>query len=260
MVRRVAFFVSGGYTEVGGMTQFLRHISSDISCIRLFPAVRKPAPKKGLDTPAPVGEHSGVTGDHLVSEMILSLKNALRKGDEYDAVLLVDDGDCRFSDASGLRKWIANVEKRLHEEAGFTRPLFTLIASPEVEAWLCADWDSSFGVEYPQDIQRRVRNEASRRRIVADDGEPELFGMPPKKDGGCSEKLSELLQKIFLDICKSSRPFSYSKRVEGQAMLKRIRPEKVAEKCRLFFRPVFMELHEWLTVTKTSCDTTSKAR
>lgn len=249
-MRRVALFVSGGYTEVGGMTYFLRRISSDVSYVRLFPAVRKPAPKKGLDFPAPVGEHSGVTGDQLVSKMILSLKRSLCNGDEYDAVLLIDDGDCRFSDESILREWIADVEKRLHEETGFSRPFFTLIASPEVETWLCADWDNSFGTEYPQDIQRRIRNEASRQRMVSDDEAPELFGMPQKKGGGCSRKLSELLQKILLDISKSSRSFSYSKRVEGQAMLKRIRPEQVAEKCRLFFRPAFLELREWLTVER----------
>ncbi len=247
-MRRVALFASGGYTEVGGIAHFLRRISSGVSYIRLFPAVRKPAPKKGLDFPAPVEEHSGVTGDRLVSKMILSLKNSLRHGDEYDAVLLIDDGDCRFSDESSLREWSANVEKRLHEEAGFSRPFFALIASPEVETWLCADWDNSFGTEYPQDIQRRMRNEASRQRIVSDNEASELFGMPQKDGGGCSRKLSELLQKIIFDISESSRSFSYSKRVEGQAMLKRISPEKVAEKCRLFFRPALFKLREWLTI------------
>lgn len=243
---RIALFASGGYTEVGGIQQFVERIAPDISCVRLFPVVRKPAPKKGLDRPAPVQEHSGVSGERLVTEMLCALRKAMEKNEIYDAILLVDDGDCRFSDCRCFQNWINETEKRIFEETSCAWPFFVLIASPEIETWLCADWENSFAREYPRDIARRVRVEIARHGILVSGEDLEFFGFPRKNEGGCSVKLSTELQKIFPEICSEAHPFSYSKQVQGQAMLKRIQPENVAEKCRCFFRPVFLEFCESL--------------
>lgn len=75
----------------------------------------------------------------------------------------------------------------------------------------------------------------------------------PMFNGSCANKLSEKIQEAFMcdeiqrllfNIGAPVSQCGYSKRMNGSAMLKRIRPEETGRKCRLFFAPTWRKLSQ----------------
>lgn len=272
----VGYFMTASHTETGGLHAFLQKMSDEARSVnvtwqRLFPAVQKPGPKPNRSTgvpgqspafPQPSSDLQGMTGDRLIQEMKKRLKEYHRHS-QLDIVLLEDDADCRFntstSDAeSESRECIereAKLQQEVSTELGRDIPVVMLLASPEVETWLLADWERSFQAAYPS---LRVALKRHLKQRLGLDGTPdelERFG-GPCQNGSCSHKLSASLEAAFQvtqeeDLALFSalaalralgRQPAYSKRIEGPAMLGRIRPEVVAERCRLYFRPAYQRL------------------
>ncbi len=222
------------------MEEFLKKLLPTARWERCFPAVTKPAPKlrrerAATGQPAPLAQprqaEAGLTGESLQKKMLDILRTwHTKRPDPYDAYLLIDDADCRFcmeeepSGANVLERWNTwqmGLQKLVQEKLGREVPVVALLASPEVEAWLVADWEQSFQQHYPgiaRELQRWMKENVPRSGL-------ESFGCP-QKDGACTQKLSELLQEQV-----QHRGGRFSKRDDAPYMLMRIRPEKVAAGC-----------------------------
>lgn len=258
---RAGFFCTAGYTETGGLPEFLRKLRGDVEWERCFPAKVKPAPKLGRMTSAPVAQHSGATGERLVKEMLARLSKYY-SGERclFDFVLLVDDADCRFAgEPEALAAWRTELAAGVRAAVGRDLPVYVLLASPEIESWLLADWELGFGGHYRSigvALRRHVRdclltNAGLDWETVEDFGGQRL-------GGGCEHKLSEALRDAIraggrCDQCAPPQASTsadmppttrlrYSKRDDGASMLKRIRPERVRLHCPRHFAPAQAEL------------------
>lgn len=58
-------------------------------------------------------------------------------------------------------------------------------------------------------------------------------------------KQSPKVNQNYVDQIVHSRRLHYSKKLHGQRMLKNIRPDKVADKCKHYFNPAYQKLKEF---------------
>ncbi|MRG94243.1 hypothetical protein [Polyangium spumosum] len=267
-VIRIGYFCTGGQTELGARTlesgvreltaidAFLRKISPEIAWERAFPAREKPGPKHKPGSAPASFKHpsaSGVTGRTLERTMRERLEKYYRGADcKFDAIVLIDDADCRFRDDAHRKSWLEEREQEVRESTARPElPFVALLASPEVESWLLADWEEGFGQEYDsiqvnfcRALEQELLGERPWVRV-------EAFGGPfdPQK-GSCTRKLSTEIQKVLERLAMEKgeaadrRTYTYSKRENGPDMLRRIRPDKAAETCRLMLRPAILALRD----------------
>lgn len=249
---RVGFFCTGGHTELGArflplgdrelaaIEVFLGKISAGIDWVRAFPAREKPGPKPGRALTSFKDEKDGgVTGATLVDRMRDRLHKHYRGADcDLDGVAIIDDADCRFLEDGALARWTRETERDVR--AWTERPeirFIPLLASPEAEAWMLADWEEGFGREYAKigvalglALEKSLLGPRPWTRI-------EEFG-GPHKNGSCTRKLSTEVQNVLAKLAVDQggeadrRTYTYSKRENGPDMLRRLRPDKVAELCR----------------------------
>lgn len=243
------------------MHEFLRKIAPDVEWQRCFPAVSKPAPKIGRPHAEPQDRHAGATGRQLVDAMLRQLQEHWRGAAcNLDLVLLIDDADCRFAGAKDpsaeQTRWDGVLAQRVREAAGKQElGFYSLLAWPEIEAWLLTDWDNSFATQYRQ-VAPSLRQHIAACVLRPHAWEQvEQFG-GRLKDGSCEHKLSARIQEAFIDktgcACRppfldrvnqrtDGTPLAYNKRIDGAAMLKRIQPDRVAQDCPRF-RSVYHRL------------------
>lgn len=228
--------VSAGFTELALQGWLQRHLPGA--------QIRQISPKgasRGSRTKyqtlrrdgAFVGQ--GTTGRALDDELVQTAKRHQEWSNLSANLLLVDDADCRFSDATdavvAMEAWRSSLELRLRAEARDDLRLFVLLASPEIEAWLLADWPSTWGDE---GLRRYVEIELG---CSVPDG-LEAFGAPTR-GGGCSRKLSRELQDA---LARRSPPVDYSKRKHGPDYVRRVRPDRLEAVLPIYFRPAWQRL------------------
>lgn len=254
------YFHSVGHTEVEGLRPFLDKISPEIDWIRCFPArnvltaprpIRSDQRPPGRQAPAVAegADVEGLTGPRLAERMLQVLRQHHR-GPQcgFDFVLLVDDADCRFRCAPdperALREWTAELTDKVREAADKPKLGFhALLAFPEVEAWLLADWERGFGGGLYRGIKdplhRHIRGCVLHPLPWA---QLEDFG-GQLVNGSCEHKLSSRLQAAFhepggcrctpalLEVVarQPGAPLRYSKKIDGADMLRRIRPDEVRQ-------------------------------
>lgn len=219
MVRNVACFITGGYTEAGYMQRFLEKINPNLTFHQKMP--NKPRRKisriekaggPGSESSLIKDEFSGITGNSLINKacQCLSLPSVQKEIEEglIDAILVEDDTDDRFIGKS--EDWINQDEgaKRnlLLQASHKDLPVVFLYASPEAEAWFISDWDNGFGWLYnsPDVVlqlnadERRYFATKLRRYILVnllknDMNSIEDYGF---NENGVYEKLSNRLIKI----------------------------------------------------------------
>lgn len=253
---KIGFFCSGGHTELGARSSVydprplaavdavVRKIDPRLEWVRLFPARTKPGPKLGRVSLRDDSD-GGVTGSALTTTMFARLRT--HHGDrsirEVAAIVLIDDADCRFATLEALAAWEAALERQVRELTSRPALLFiALLASPEVEAWLIADWNEGFGQQYAP-IQPRLAAALARPEHLGPRPwtQIERFGHPyDAARAACSRKLSEELQQVLRTLLVT--PSTYSKREQGPDMLRRIRPHVVADVCRLIFAPALRRI------------------
>ncbi|MFM7199207.1 MAG: hypothetical protein ACKO6N_00300 [Myxococcota bacterium] len=275
----VGYFMTSSHTEVGGLHAFLQKMVEDagahhVKLERLFPAVKKPGPKpkpssahtdRAAALPQPLASAQGITGAPLVERMLRRLELHHRR-QPPDIILLEDDADCRFntSDSTPADEQAAfeNVERELNQKVeqvlGKAVPVIALLASPEVEAWFLADWEMSFVRQYPSlsiPLKKYLETLPKLGSELGDMPSIERFG-GACLDGACTHKLSDTLMGAFQitreadsslfqaleSLRVEGKQAAYSKRTDGPFMLSRIRPQKVAEHCTLYFRPTYQKL------------------
>lgn len=245
------------------MDAFLRKLAPHVRWQRCFPAVSKPAPKLGRPHAVPSTEHSGTTGQQLVERMLQCLqRHHCGRACQLDFVLLIDDADCRFANTVDARAawtdWETLLTRQVREcTERPTLGFYVLLASPEIETWLMADWENGFGRAFP-DIASSLRQHFA-TCVLSPLSWDRLEGYGGRLLGGsCEHKLSRRIAESF-DIstdcqCRpplreriqrypGDRPISYSKRIDGPAMLKHIDPSVVARRCPSF-RVVYERLRQ----------------
>jgi len=245
---RAGYFSTAGWTETGGLGSFLTKLRADVEWHRCFPAVNKPAPKLGRVVAAPIPTQAGTTGEPLISAMVDRLRS-FWSGDRcpFDFLLVVDDADCRFEDLPAFAVWKEQVQQRVRDALGRDVPVFTLLASPEIEAWMVSDWDESFGRQYGH-LAWALRRHVG---LCILGGQPlntiESFGAR-RPAGGCDRKLSRELEDALAGVgacaCGSQANLAtagrrYRKRLDGVEMLQRIRPPQVRDQCPAYFGPTY---------------------
>ena len=263
--KRIACFFSGGYTEFNAMKSFFEKINPRLEYIRLCPiasrksnAVIRERNISSLST-----ETNGRTGESLINYVLSQVEKNFFQREAYDAIIIEDDKDNRFLDittggtgAIDLQGW-EDYQKQTQEKLvakGVDVPIFYFLAAPEVEAWFAADFDNSFGNAYQSILKehnsffmtnfRRYLNHEILTEVYADEIEAYSYF------NGQYRKLSDELQyalkcqEFLPDAEKTflSANIEYKKTKNGSEMLRSIQPEKVADKCRVFFRNSYYEL------------------
>lgn len=238
---RVGYFCTGGYTETGSIQTFLEKINPKLKFVRCFPVVNKPNLKLGRLSSTPIRSQNGVSGEALVRAIIETIQKP--EFEKFDLILLIDDMDCRFRREGQLpySDWVKSIGNQISTILGAEVPFDALFASPEVEAWFLADWSNSFSKEY-----RSVRDELRYKIATSNIGyflqsNIEDYG-GCFKDGSCAEKLSDKIIELVASLGTGLNSFTYSKKVQGVAMLSKIDPNEVAVRCRLFFAPIYRKL------------------
>ncbi len=239
---KLAVYATGGHTEVLGLGRFLARAAPTAEVSRRLPRLAKPGPKRTASA-RPAG-HPGQTGRDLIADAARDLE---RNPGTWDAVLLWDDGDCRFGCAAGPEwtTWSARVTKRLREAAGRPElPVYIVLAAPEIEAWFIADFARGFGHRgYLEEAFRGTPNALKVVRDVLDATtaahakDIEAFGCPRPPTGGCDPKLSDALTDA-LRVAGGR----YRKTVDGGPMLQRLDPAVIADRCPRFARHVLRRL------------------
>lgn len=276
---KIGYFCSAGETELGAtwsetdprqlaaIDAFLRRIDdARIEWSRQFPARRKPGPKLGRVSLRDA-EHTGFTGLRLTKMMLERLRKHPESARELHAVVLIDDADCRFCEDGALLAWELQLERDVQEATSRPDiPFIALLASPEVEVWLLADWERGFGGHYPT-LQHALGVHLAQSDILGRRPwtQVETYGCPyDHARGSCTNKLSEVIDRLLCAI-KSPPPAPpearvYSKRTDGPDMLRQVRPDVVAQTCRIVFAPALRRIHALVDAVELAARTTVDGR
>lgn len=261
--KRIACFFTGGYTEVNSMKLFMKKINNNVEYIQLCPiGIRK---SKDMIKKRHIDEikikHSGLTGNALINYVLEHVRSLQFQEECYDAILIEDDKDNRFlqmtSDGYGCvnkpswDEFISDIKKQIKAICPQI-PIVMFLAAPEVESWFLSDWDNSFGRIYSSILSRRQNQLFSTkfRKYVNDKVLTSIYSGAIESYGlfdGTYRKISEELQNAlsstdFWENCSQVSPVSYSKKIQGEAMLAEIDPQAVAHKCTYFFNTAMLEL------------------
>ena len=222
-------FSGGGESEVRGLVPLLRRMGSEHTFERKSPIRRRHRPRPAQE---PGYGHTGVS---LAQQMEKLLTESLRADDRCDLILVIDDLDCH--DPKDRRELfdrsIMNVDKAtsIDHYIGF--------ASPEIEAWIVADWDHSVARDPDfRSCHNQMRHWLSSKKDVSF-AQPETFSGLDEDRGSCVDKLSDAIVESSVQCGARSR---YSKGVHTARLLHMISPEIVHSKC-----PLFRELRNRLT-------------
>ena len=223
-----------------------------------------------------IGNVSGLTGASLTKYVYKYLDDYQAEIKSYDAIIIEDDLDGSFFEigSDGFKKSSKNAEfinhcaqireniiQRMGKGTDF--PVILFYAAPEIESWILSDWNNSFGYVYgPKEFQYLTSDE---NRYFSARFQPyikenvlgeyntciEKYGYIDNQYYKLSDKLITSVQqfKVFLSdsdnneelpkaIAQNQR-LLYSKKIHGDKMLLHISPEKVKEKCPLYFAEAF---------------------
>lgn len=154
MVKKIASFFTGGFTESGALQYFLEKFDDNIMIKQFCP--NKAMKRRGTDgKPHMVKEVNGLTGSSLIHYVYDYIDKYLDDLQGFDAILIEDDMDDRFydyalpGDESTKHKCRNNeylnycneirntIRDKMHK--GNNYPVFLMFASTEIEAWFLAD-------------------------------------------------------------------------------------------------------------------------
>lgn len=283
MVKKVACFFTGGYTESNAMPGFLSKINNKVQFKQFCPNRTKKRKCPGLDKDL-IDEVSGLTGPALLRYVYTYLTKHSAEVSDFDAVIIEDDLDGRFYEElipgkkeSRVSRRTREFENRCGEVAKTVReklgkdesfPVIQFFASPEMETWFLADWDHTFGLIYgPKGISvltleennffsNRFQTYLNKFVLLTYADQIENYGYIC----GVYKKLSDEIIasydtfKIMLESPKETFPFAreiaenqslnYKKKLHGDFMLQCLSPDMVWQKCPIYFREAFKQLKE----------------
>lgn len=278
--KKISMFFTGGYTESGALVSFLNKINSNVFYDQRCP--NKTRRRKGSVLTPLKPDVSGLTGTSLTAYMFDHLEKYKDDLRDYAGVLIEDDLDGKFYSYinDGRKKIIITDRNQDYEEyiSGLAHrvreilnkkddfPVICLHASPEIECWILADWNNSFGNIYGTKGFRVLQNNendyfANRFRVFVNEfvlkdyrDRLELYGYfngEYKKlsdeiihglDGEFKVNLSEdSKNKLAISIAYNKQLY-YSKSLHGDMMLREIMPDEVKKNCNIFFKEAYDQL------------------
>lgn len=268
MVNTVACFLTCGYTEAGAMQFFLRRINNKYEYKQYLP--NKTIKKKG-DAKNISSEISGLTGEALLEKIYAILEKHRSEISKCKAILIEDDLDGRFHEYSDeqIEEYHSRIVSIVHEKLQKEIPVFLLYASPEAESWFLADWKNGFEYLYcdrgiVSDIDYGAKGFfVHHLKQYIDDNilkeysdEIEEYGWFDGKYVKLSDELIEAIQtgakeyieslpgtnQEYVRQIQESRELYYSKKLHGDRMLRNIRPDAIANKCRKYFGKTYNQM------------------
>lgn len=271
MVKRVACFLTCGYTEAGAMQFFLKKINSNYEYKQYLPNRTK---KKKGDPKNISSSINGLTGDALLEKIYAIIEKHSKEISEYDAILIEDDLDDRFYDWSEekINMYNTNIKETICQKLGRSIPVFIVYAAPEIESWFIADWENGFKYLYcdtnqVDDIEVNARSffvhhlkQYIEKEILKEyKDDLEKYGVFDGKYIKLSDELIKAIQfdskeyierlagtnKEYVKQIVNSKSLYYSKKLHGDLMLRNILPENVAKECTYYFRNIFHKLQEF---------------
>ena len=169
--------------------------------------------------------------EQIKSELVIA-----RKSSASDLVLVIDDLHC--NDARAREKLFLDAVDKVPGNSGIKKQVG--FAAPEIESWLIADWDNTFG----NDIDFRSRHKNMQwwlsRNGVSFNGPESFSRFDPAKDT-CEEKLSELIIEASQ---RDGSKIRFSKGIHTPRLLMNINPDTVCGKCP-HFRVFFLNLKQF---------------
>ncbi|WP_227789000.1 DUF4276 family protein [Nodularia sp. LEGE 04288] len=225
-------FAGGGESEVRGLIPFLEKNFPGCQFERKTPVRNKPGGKSNK-------EHSyGKTGQSLIEQIKIELPIALKyQPNKCNLILVFDDLDCRnpIEQEEKILAAILSISESINIKT------FVGFASPELEAWIIADWSNSVAKhpDFKGRHQRMCQWLSTEKSIPFDT--PESFSEYDSERDCCLEKLSQaLVDSSVLDEF-DSRSTRFSKGLHTPALLGYIDPDVVQRKC-----PLFREMYNYL--------------
>ncbi|MCB0086735.1 MAG: DUF4276 family protein [Caldilineaceae bacterium] len=223
----VWIFAGGGESEVEGLKPFFESNYPQHRFERKLPERRKPGPK-------PTGQPGyGHTGRSLSAQIVKRLRASLSRGDICDLILVIDDLDCQE-----INQKIQYFTKAVDTISYVTPiPLHIGLASPEIEAWLIADWDNTFA----RDVDFRHCHNAMRHWLRTQQNvkfdNPEDFSEFSPDKNACAEKLSDaIIESTRKQDISAKR--EYSKAIHTPRLLKQADSQVISNKC-----PLYRQIH-----------------
>lgn len=221
-------FAGGGQTEINGLSIFLEANYPFHRFERKTPARFKPGPKPNRLV---AHRNLGRTGSSFAGQIEEIFRVSIREN-SCDAVLILDDLDCHVS--SERRRSLNAVLNNIPVPDEIRR--FIGFASPEIEAWLIADWEHTFMNDYElRTYQRPIQYQLSRHGV--DFENPEQFSSFNEELNACASKLSDVIINQVFHCCG----INYSKSDHSPRMLQKAQATIIARKCPEF-RIIHLEL------------------
>lgn len=187
------------------------------------------------------------------------------------AVLIEDDLDGKFHEYSEnqIEEYMNQIVSKVHEKLQKDIPVFILYASPEAESWFVADWENGFGylyccsgvvedVEYgaklffshhlKQYIESNILKEYSDNIEEYGWFEEGYVKLSDQIIDAVQTEVKDYIGKIknrnedYIKQIVESRDLYYSKKLHGDRMLRNIKPDVVAGKCRKYFGKTYNQM------------------
>ncbi|MBF0108038.1 MAG: hypothetical protein HQL76_02525 [Magnetococcales bacterium] len=215
----------GGYSELR-MPLFLQKHFPSCRFERQLPIrQRSPLPYKAGEK----GSLSGLgrTGKSFIPQLRERLQELLQRSDHRpDFLFILDDLDCRD------HKLAQGAIETVLSEMNCDLDCIVGFAAPEVEAWLVADWDGTFGR-----CSKFKGHHVAMRYTLATRGinfeHPEQFSSMDDSTGSCRDKLSQWLDDAHLQYFSKGH---FSKKEDTPELLMCADPQIIARKAPLFCR------------------------
>lgn len=268
MVDRIACFLTCGYTEAGAMQFFLKKINDKYEYKQYLP--NKTIKKKG-DAKNISSDISGLTGEALLEKIYSILEKYRDEISKCKAILIEDDLDGKFHgfSAEQIENYTSQIINKVHEKLQKDIPVFILYASPEAESWFIADWENGFEYLYCRsgvvtDIEHRAKLFFSHhlkqyidKNVLGEYSEDiEEYGWFGENYLKLSDQIIDTIQTGIKDYINEmrnvnpvhvkqiveSRDLYYSKKLHGDRMLRNIKPDIVAGKCRKHFGNAYNQI------------------
>ncbi len=226
-------FAGGGHTELKGLIIFLEKNFPEHRFKRYTPIKQKPGPKPGKQLS---DKAFGKTGMGLAKQIRQVLPRALKQG-KCDLILVLDDLDCRneMDAAKCFKGAMGDIQETadIHYFIGF--------AAPEIEAWLIADWQDTFSVDY----RFKSFHEGLRHCLSADYNvpfdHPESFSEINPATNACKEKLSDIIIEAveFESQKRKKNLLHFSKKEHSPDLLRIANAQIIQQKCPIFSKLYF---------------------
>jgi hypothetical protein len=260
-------FAGGGPPEYSGLVKLLHKTFRNYHFDRQLPQLVKPIGKPNRNVPM-VRSTTGKALLKSISEQLSfllerhSIEERLAKNTLCDAILIIDDLDCRrwngeicnLVDSPGFKEirnyYVRRVRESLDEamqnldenirnrlsESGFEPKIIIGFASPEIESWIIADWGNCKHRDFSQHQWLRMRNWL-RDEAKVDFENPEIYGGFNEETGVCQCKISEKIVEASIQaqtIENDGELCEYNKRQHSSELLENISMNRIQGNCPIF--------------------------